>query len=98
MAGDQEREPTRIDLALDSVNAGYVAELYEQYQRDPSAVDREWRVLFESGAAGFQPAAPSERREPGDGNGTAAQPEPETPAQPAPAPGTAAQSQPAPEP
>jgi 2-oxoglutarate dehydrogenase E1 component len=44
---------------LNLVNAGYVAELYEQYQRDPSSVDAEWRTLFDSGAAGFAPAAPS---------------------------------------
>jgi 2-oxoglutarate dehydrogenase E1 component len=38
--------PTR--LALDSVNAGYVAELYAQFQRDPASVDPEWRQLFAS--------------------------------------------------
>ena len=36
-------------LALDSVNAGYVAELYEQYRRDPASVDAEWRRLFAAG-------------------------------------------------
>jgi 2-oxoglutarate decarboxylase len=45
---------------LNLVNAGYVADLYERYRRDPDSVDPEWRSLFESGAAGFEPvtAAP----------------------------------------
>ncbi|MEO8511309.1 MAG: multifunctional oxoglutarate decarboxylase/oxoglutarate dehydrogenase thiamine pyrophosphate-binding subunit/dihydrolipoyllysine-residue succinyltransferase subunit [Chloroflexota bacterium] len=50
---------SRITRALDSVNAGYVAELYEQYQREPASVDPEWRTLFESGAGGFEPAKPA---------------------------------------
>jgi len=40
---------------LNLVNAGYVADLYEQYRTDPSSVDDDWRRLFESGAAGFEP-------------------------------------------
>ena len=66
MPPDDPREPSRIERALDSVNAGYVAELYERYRRDPASVDREWRVLFESGTAGFEPAPPQRA---GDGNG-----------------------------
>ena len=57
--------------AVNAVNAGYVAELYEQFRRDPASVDGEWRALFESGAVGppvssgngqqaAAPAAPSE--------------------------------------
>ncbi|HEX5579379.1 MAG TPA: multifunctional oxoglutarate decarboxylase/oxoglutarate dehydrogenase thiamine pyrophosphate-binding subunit/dihydrolipoyllysine-residue succinyltransferase subunit, partial [Candidatus Limnocylindria bacterium] len=38
--------------AVNAVNAGYVAELYEQFRRDPASVDGEWRALFESGAVG----------------------------------------------
>ncbi|HEY7331621.1 MAG TPA: multifunctional oxoglutarate decarboxylase/oxoglutarate dehydrogenase thiamine pyrophosphate-binding subunit/dihydrolipoyllysine-residue succinyltransferase subunit [Candidatus Limnocylindria bacterium] len=64
-----ENEP--IERALDSVNAGYIAELYEQYRRDPASVDREWRVLFESGRAGFAPAPPDSSGE-GNGSGAAA--------------------------
>ena len=43
--------------ALNLVNAGYVADLYEQYQRDPGSVDPEWRAIFDSGAGGFEPVA-----------------------------------------
>ncbi len=60
---------SRIDRALDSVNAGYVAELYEQYRRDPASVEQEWRSLFQSGAGGFTPAPPAEPQ-PSGGNGT----------------------------
>ncbi|HET9539479.1 MAG TPA: 2-oxo acid dehydrogenase subunit E2, partial [Candidatus Limnocylindria bacterium] len=52
--------------AVNAVNAGYVAELYEQFRRDPASVDGEWRALFESRAVApptspaAPPAAPSE--------------------------------------
>jgi 2-oxoglutarate decarboxylase len=42
--------------ALNLVNAGYVADLYEQYRADPASVDPEWRTLFDKGTAGFEPA------------------------------------------
>jgi 2-oxoglutarate decarboxylase len=42
---------------LNLVNAGYVADLYEQYRADPTSVDPEWRGLFDRGTAGFEPAA-----------------------------------------
>jgi multifunctional 2-oxoglutarate metabolism enzyme len=47
--------------ALNLVNAGYVADLYDQYRRDPSSVADQWRELFDSGAGGFEPveAVPS---------------------------------------
>ncbi len=45
---------------LNLVNAGYVADLYEQYLQDPASVDPEWRGLFDKGAGGFEPVqAPS---------------------------------------
>ena len=37
------------------MNAGYAQALYEQYLRDPEAVDPEWRALFENGAQGLPP-------------------------------------------
>jgi 2-oxoglutarate decarboxylase len=55
---DQPPPPSDVERALDemnAVNAGYVAELYEQFRRDPSSVGGEWRALFESG---LQPGAP----------------------------------------
>jgi 2-oxoglutarate dehydrogenase E1 component len=75
MAPHEPTEESSIERALDSVNAGYVAELYAQYQRDPASVDREWRVLFDSGQAGFQPVSPPQPPAPAqadeNGSGTA---------------------------
>src|SRR5688500_3020018 len=47
--------------ALNLLNAGYVADIYEQYRRDPASVDPDWRSLFDSGTSGFEPvsAAPA---------------------------------------
>ena len=42
------------------MNAGYAQALYEQYLRDPSSVDAEWRALFENGARGLPPLTVSE--------------------------------------
>ena len=42
---------------LNLVNAGYVADLYEQYRRDPTSVDPSWRSLFDAGTGGFEPVA-----------------------------------------
>ena len=43
--------------ALNLVNAGYVADLYDRYRSDPASVDPEWRSLFDSGEGGFEPVA-----------------------------------------
>ena len=40
---------------LNLVNAGYVADLYEQYRADPASVDALWRSQFDKGWAGFEP-------------------------------------------
>ncbi|HEU5324451.1 MAG TPA: 2-oxo acid dehydrogenase subunit E2, partial [Candidatus Limnocylindria bacterium] len=97
-------DPTEL---LNPVNAGYVADLYEQYRSDPTSVDPDWRALFDSGVAGFEPVA-SPAAEP-SGNGQASAPEagaappappaaepmqPTPPAQPAPAGAPAAASVP----
>ena len=86
--------------AVNAVNAGYVAELYEQFRRDPASVDGEWRALFESGAVApptspaAPPAAPS-----GNGQEATAAPPPPAPAEtPAPAPATGAGAAMEPEP
>ncbi|HEX6473738.1 MAG TPA: multifunctional oxoglutarate decarboxylase/oxoglutarate dehydrogenase thiamine pyrophosphate-binding subunit/dihydrolipoyllysine-residue succinyltransferase subunit [Candidatus Limnocylindria bacterium] len=71
--------------AVNAVNAGYVAELYEQFRRDPASVDGEWRALFESGAVG--PAAAS-------GNGQQAAPAAPATEAPAPAPVAEAPAEP----
>ncbi len=52
------REPDQTSETLDElnlVNAGYVADLYEQYRTDPTSVEPQWRTLFDSGAGGFEP-------------------------------------------
>ncbi len=69
MPPHEPEEASSIERALEGVNAGYVAELYAQYRRDPTSVDADWRSLFESGAGGFEPAAPSVA--PAAGNGQA---------------------------
>jgi 2-oxoglutarate dehydrogenase E1 component len=59
MPATEPTPPSDVERALDEmnvVNAGYVAERYEQYRRDPSSVEGEWRALFESG---LQPGAPA---------------------------------------
>jgi multifunctional 2-oxoglutarate metabolism enzyme len=73
MPPPDQPEPSRVDRALDemnAVNAGYVAELYEQFRRDPESVEDEWRALFESGAAGFAPDPAPGAAEQGNGSGT----------------------------
>jgi 2-oxoglutarate decarboxylase len=69
MPPHEPEEASSIERALESVNAGYVAELYAQYRADPGSVDPDWRTLFESGAGGFEPVAPSVA--PAAGNGQA---------------------------
>ncbi len=39
--------PESVDSLLSGVNAGFVAELYERFLRDPSSVHEGWRALFE---------------------------------------------------
>ncbi|HEX2142700.1 MAG TPA: multifunctional oxoglutarate decarboxylase/oxoglutarate dehydrogenase thiamine pyrophosphate-binding subunit/dihydrolipoyllysine-residue succinyltransferase subunit [Candidatus Limnocylindria bacterium] len=57
MPPTERDDPSSLAIALDSVNAGYVAERYEQYRRDPESVEPEWRSLFDGGAGGFEPVA-----------------------------------------
>ena len=51
MAADETTETERIERALEGVNAGYIAEMQEQWLRDPASVDPEWRALFEPAIA-----------------------------------------------
>ena len=53
---DPSSSPAALD-DLNLVNAGYVADLYEQYRRDPASVDPGWRNLFDAGEGGFEPVA-----------------------------------------
>ncbi|HET9498219.1 MAG TPA: multifunctional oxoglutarate decarboxylase/oxoglutarate dehydrogenase thiamine pyrophosphate-binding subunit/dihydrolipoyllysine-residue succinyltransferase subunit [Candidatus Limnocylindria bacterium] len=49
-----------LDDALEGLNAGYVASVYEQYRSDPTSVETEWRRLFDAGLGGFEPIRPPE--------------------------------------
>ena len=64
MAADETTESERIERALEGVNAGYIAEMQEQWLRDPASVDPEWRALFEPpiAAPAAAEAAQSEAR------------------------------------
>ena len=70
--------------ALNLLNAGYVADVYEQYRRDPGSVDAEWRALFDSGASGFEPVGPGPQAGPTNGNPVAEAPAADAPVAAAP--------------
>src|SRR5688500_7297354 len=65
---------------LNLVNAGYVADLYERYRRDPGSVDPQWRSVFDAGTAGFEPV---QAQPAAGGNGDQQAPPPEAAAAPA---------------
>src|SRR5918992_3281486 len=56
----QPDQPIALD-DLNPVNAGYVAQLYEQYRADPSRVDATWRAYFESGNGQVTPPTQAAR-------------------------------------
>jgi hypothetical protein len=41
---------------FETANAGFAQAIYEEYLRDPGAVEPEWRKLFESGVVGLNGA------------------------------------------
>jgi 2-oxoglutarate dehydrogenase E1 component len=88
-------QPPEVERTLEgvnAVNAGYVAELYEQFRRDPASVDGEWRALFESGAVGPGTGPAADAAASGNGQGAAA---PAPSAAEATAPAPSAEPQPA---
>jgi 2-oxoglutarate dehydrogenase E1 component len=56
---DETNGRSPLDEALEGLNAGYVAAVYEQYRSDPASVEVEWRRLFDAGYGGFEPVRPS---------------------------------------
>ncbi|HEV7200269.1 MAG TPA: multifunctional oxoglutarate decarboxylase/oxoglutarate dehydrogenase thiamine pyrophosphate-binding subunit/dihydrolipoyllysine-residue succinyltransferase subunit [Candidatus Limnocylindria bacterium] len=70
MPADDTNGRSPLDEALEGLNAGYVAAVYEQYQSDPASVETEWRRLFDAGYGGFEPvrtpspAAPADPSDP----------------------------------
>ncbi|MEO8252713.1 MAG: 2-oxo acid dehydrogenase subunit E2, partial [Chloroflexota bacterium] len=71
MAADETTETERIERALEGVNAGYIAEMYELWQRDPASVDPEWRALFEPAIAPPAAEAPPQATAPAPGERSA---------------------------
>src|SRR5216684_758378 len=51
------------ELVFGTHNAAFVQVMYEQYLRDPSSVDEEWRKLFDNGRLADLPVIPTERAE-----------------------------------
>ena len=49
------------ETELSGLNAGYVAQLLEDYLEAPASVPAEWRSLFESGAFAPPDALPGQR-------------------------------------
>jgi 2-oxoglutarate dehydrogenase E1 component len=56
---DETNGSSPLDEALEGLNAGYVASVYEQYRSDPTSVETEWRRLFDAGYGGFEPIRPA---------------------------------------
>ncbi|TMB57564.1 MAG: multifunctional oxoglutarate decarboxylase/oxoglutarate dehydrogenase thiamine pyrophosphate-binding subunit/dihydrolipoyllysine-residue succinyltransferase subunit [Chloroflexi bacterium] len=52
MTSQDPPEESPVERALESVNAGYVAEMRERFLQDPASVDDEWRALFEPRISG----------------------------------------------
>jgi 2-oxoglutarate decarboxylase len=59
-----------------TMNAGFVQAMYEQYLRDPSSVDEEWRSLFDNGGRGLEPVHVPAREPQAAADPAAAQPTP----------------------
>src|SRR5260370_41011733 len=51
------------EVVFGTHNAAFVQVMYEQYLRDPSSVDEEWRKLFDNGRLADLPVIPTERAE-----------------------------------
>ncbi len=59
MPADDTNGRSPLEDALEGMNAGYVAAVYEQYRSDPTSVEPEWRRLFDAGLEGFEPVRPA---------------------------------------
>ena len=53
-----------MSFATHSENAEYIESLYEQYQRDPSAIPEEWQHFFRGFEFGFARSVPASEPEP----------------------------------
>ncbi|MEX1277998.1 MAG: 2-oxo acid dehydrogenase subunit E2, partial [Chloroflexota bacterium] len=77
MPPDDTNGRSPLDDALEGLNAGYIAAVYEQYRSDPASVEPEWRRLFDAGLPGFEPVRPAAQAAPAE-----APAEPTTPSAP----------------
>ena len=68
---------------FETANAGFAQAIYEEFLRDPTAVDPEWRRLFESGVVGQRDGQPGSGADGQRGSGAAGQAEAMNPAAPA---------------
>ncbi|MDQ3208636.1 MAG: hypothetical protein M3Q37_08510, partial [Gemmatimonadota bacterium] len=50
---------------FETANAGFAQAMYEEFLRDPTAVDPEWRRLFESGVVGEKDGREAGQRDSG---------------------------------
>src|SRR5437867_4387238 len=69
MTSQDPPEESPVERALESVNAGYVAEMRERFLQDPASVDDEWRALFEPRIGGPPTEALIPSAEGADGDG-----------------------------
>src|SRR5207302_497515 len=79
------------EFVFGTLNAAFVQVMYEQYLRDPTSVDEEWRNLFDNGKLAELPVIPTNRqdvlREEGSGKGEESRvPTPTLPSSPIPLP------------
>jgi multifunctional 2-oxoglutarate metabolism enzyme len=94
MPGNMPRRLVKLESVSEFVfgthNAAFVQVMYEQYLRDPSSVDEEWRQLFDNGRLAELPVIPTERADvlrPSGEQAVAAAPPPPPPSSlPAPPP------------
>src|SRR4051812_49882509 len=61
------RDVTVDPNVFETANAGFAQAMYEEFLRDPTAVDPEWRRLFESGVVGERDGAEAGTRGSGEG-------------------------------
>ena len=73
MTSQDPPEESPVERALESVNAGYVAEMRERFLQDPTSVDDEWRALFEPqiGGPSTEPLIGAAQEAGADGGGPA---------------------------
>ncbi|MCJ7753876.1 MAG: hypothetical protein MUP13_04885, partial [Thermoanaerobaculales bacterium] len=57
MAIDPPSRPTPNSISL-LASSDYVEQMYEQWQKDPSAMDSEWQLFFSGFDLAYRPSGP----------------------------------------